>query len=431
MPSRILAFIACSLALAADADTLFVVGSVPVSSADAKAVQRLETLGQSVTVIKDSASTSASANGMDLIVISDSVAPGKVNSKFTLVAVPVIVYEPWVYDDLGMTGSDAGTHYGRASNQTALRMRDGHPLAAGLTGIATVGSSPASFSWGKPSAAAFVAATLKGNTAKATTFAYEAGALLASGISAPARRVAIHPNTGAVAAWNANGGKLFDAAIRWTLGEGPQPTVVRILPLGDSITRGRKGRWTYRRDLEASLAEDNCAFDYVGRSMGPDSGPGDPLVDRDHEGHGGYRTDEILAGLPLWLPGNTPDWVLLHIGTNDVLQGKNIQAARANISGIVDLLRGANPGVGVLLAQIIPNLPANEAVVVALNDAIVSLAAQKHTPASPVIVVDHYSGYSTFTNNFDDQIHPNASGEAMMAERWYQALRPQIAISCQ
>ena len=324
----------------------------------------------------------------------------------------------------------ASTDYGRAQNQTSLRMTGTHPLTGGLTGIVAVGSAASIFSWGRPGGAALVAATLRNNSARATIFGYEAGALLANGTPAPARRVALHPNSGAIDASNANGRKLFSAAVQWAKNDLPPAAVTRIFPLGDSITRGKVNHWSYRRNLEASLLGANCPFDLVGKQLGPGSGPGLPLVDRDHEGHSGFRTDQILAGLSSWLPGNVPDWTLLHVGTNDVLQGRSIAAARANISGIIDRLRQANPNVGILLAQVIPNLPSNEAAVAALNDAIVSLAAEKDLPSvSPVIVVDHYSGYSTFTHNYD-QIHPNDSGEAMMAGRWFEALLPRIADSC-
>ena len=158
-----------------------------------------------------------------------------------------------------------------------------------------------------------------------------------------------------------------------------------------------------------------CAFDFVGTQSGPTTGPGAPLSDRDNEGHSGLRTDQIrgsavqLAARQRARLGPGP------VGTNDVLQGTSITAARTNISQIIDKLRGANPNVGILLAQMIPNLPANESAVVALNDEIASLAAQKgHRSASPVIVVDHYSGYNTFNHNYD-QIHPNNAGEALMA----------------
>lgn len=418
------------LALAAHADTLFVVGAVPVSSGDSAVIERLESLGETVTVVKDSASTTSSANGMELVVISDSVAPGRVNNKFTGVAVPVLAFEPWLYDNLGMTGSVASTHYGRSGNKTQIRVIGTHPLAAGLSGVVTVSNSPVSQSWGKPGAAAVVAATLKGNSSKATIFGYEAGAELFNGTAAPARRVAVHLNSGATTAWNVNGRALFDAAVRWSIGAAPPPGgTVRIMPLGDSITRGRTDHWSYRRDLEAALRDAGCTFNFVGTQSGPGSGPGVPLVDRDNEGHSGLRTDQIRARMHNWLPGNGHDWALVHAGTNDVLQGTGISAARAELSRIIGKLRDANPNVGILLAQIIPNFPANEAAVVALNDEIASLAAETTTAASPVIVVDHYSGYNSSNHNYD-QIHPNDAGEAIMAVRWFDALRPRISSSC-
>jgi acyl-CoA thioesterase I len=427
----VFALVASSFALSARADALFVAGAVPVSSADATAVGRLQQLGHAVTVVKDSASTAASANGMALVIISDSVNPGNVSNKFTQVSVPVIVYEPWLYDNLGLTGAVATTDYGAASSQTQLRMTGTHPLTGGLTGKFAVASAASKFSWGKPGGAAVVAATLGTNSTRPAIFAYEAGASLFSGSPAPARRVAFYPNTGAINSWTSNGQKLFDAAVQWAGNGGPPPAAaVRILPLGDSITAGSAGHWTCRRDLEAALTGANCSFDLVGSRFGPTSGPGSPLFDRDHEGHGGYKTYRIRTELPQWLPGYEFDWALIHVGTNDVLQGVSLSAIRSNISSIIGTLRAANPNVGILLAQIIPNRPVHEAAVAALNDAIVALAAQKNQPSvSPVIVVDHYSGYSTFTHNYDE-IHPNEAGEALMAERWFQALLPRIAEHC-
>lgn len=428
-----LAAFACGCAFSAGADTLLVVGAVPISNGDSQARNRLQSLGQTVTVVADASSTTASASGQDLVVISDSVAPNKVGNKFSLVSVPVLVFEPWLYDNLGLTGPVARTDYGRSSLQSQLRMSGTHPLTGGLSGVVTVGTSSANLSWGKPGADAVVAATLKNNTSRPTIFAYEANALLANGTAAPARRVALHLNTGALVAWNANGRKLFDAAVFWALNESPPPPpsdVVRIMPLGDSITKGRNDHWSYRRDLEIALTDAGCIFDFVGSLSGPGSGPGVPLSDRDHEGHGGLRTDQIANRMHNWLPGNEHDWALVHAGTNDVLQGTSIAAARTNIGRIIDKLRGANPNVGILLAQVIPNLPENEGDVAALNDAIAAVATEKTMPSvSPVIVVDQYSGYSTFTHNYD-QIHPNDAGDALLAERWFQALLLQIANSC-
>ena len=198
--------------------------------------------------------------------------------------------------------------------------------------------------WGVPGADAAVAARLAGNAARAAVFGYEAGDTLADGSTTPARRVGFYvgpaagATPGAAEVWNANGRALFAAAVDWAL-SGPAPAaVLRILPLGDSITRGTGGFWSYRRDFAALLDADSCRYTMTGTEFGPPSGaPGAGDFDRDHEGHGGFRTDQILAALPAWLPGNTPDWVLLHLGTNDVLQGTSLAyqdtALRTTASG--------------------------------------------------------------------------------------------------
>jgi lysophospholipase L1-like esterase len=418
-------------ARAAGADTLFVAGAVPLSSGDTAVVTRLEALGESVTVVRDSTVTATSGNGRNLIVISDTVAPAKIANKLRHAPTPVIVFQPRLYDDFGMTGTVSGTDFGKSGLQTQVRVSGSHPLAAGLAGVVTVENSPANLSWGAPGPAAVVAATLKGNVGRAAVFGYEAGNLLKAGIAAPARRVGFYANIGATDAWNANGVSLFDAAVRWARDDDVSPPLetVRILPLGDSITHGRAQHWTYRRNLEIALEDAGCSFDYVGSQTGPANGPAPALSDRDNEGHSGLRTDEVRSRLHNWLPGNDHDWALIHLGTNDVLQGTSLAAARTNLSKIIDELRGRNSHVGILIAEIIPNLPANESAVVTLNDSIASLAAEKSTAASPVIAVDQYSGYNAAAKNYDG-IHPNDAGEASMAQRWADALLPRITSAC-
>ena len=202
------------------------------------------------------------------------------------------------------------------------------------------------------------------------------------------------------------------------------------MPIGDSITEGGGTVWSYRRDFEGALLAAGCSYDLIGSRFGPTSGPAPSLIDRDHEGYWGRRAGEVLSELQEAVPGSAPDWALIHLGTNDVLQGASLASAQASIGLIIDLLRTENPSIGILLAQIIPNHPSSEADVVALNGLIASLATAKHqSGVSPVILVDQYSGYSTFVHNYDE-IHPNLIGESIMADRWFQALLPEIQGVC-
>jgi|GEM_PF-468349 len=195
---------------------LFVSVTNPATSADQALVNRLTTAGYAVTVRSESQATAQEALGKDLVIISDSVNSGNVNTKFRDVMIPVINWEPSLFDDMMMTGTTSGTHYGDLASQTQLNIVDaGHPLAAGLpAGLATTTSSPQLYFWGTPSANAVVAATLNGYPTRAAVFGYEAGATMV-GMKAPARRVGFF--NGSSAAFTANGWALYDAAVQWAL----------------------------------------------------------------------------------------------------------------------------------------------------------------------------------------------------------------------
>ena len=73
----------------------------------------------------------------------------------------------------------------------------------------------------------------------------------------------------------------------------PSDAMIRIMPLGDSITwgTGSSDQTGYRRSLFLSLTGAGYPVDFVGsRSNGI---PND--FDKFHEGHGGFRDDQVAA----------------------------------------------------------------------------------------------------------------------------------------
>jgi acyl-CoA thioesterase-1 len=216
------------------------------------------------------------------------------------------------------------------------------------------------------------------------------------------------------------------------------PPTVRILPLGDSITQASSNRRSYRYSLWTRLIDAGISFDLVGSQNS--NSRGNPVwpeynglsFDRDHEGHSGWRAEQILAGLPGWLEDYTPDIVLLHIGTNDAFDGQSTQSTAEEIKKIIDLLRNDNPRVTVLLARLIPIAnPDQNQRIIDLNNRIDRIAASKTTPESPVLVVDQNSGFDA-DQDTDDGIHPNLAGEEKIAEEWARAIikvLPQLATS--
>jgi acyl-CoA thioesterase I len=202
----------------------------------------------------------------------------------------------------------------------------------------------------------------------------------------------------------------------------PPPRATRIMPIGDSITQGNTQSDSYRRPLWKLFQDARLSVDFVGGERDNNGGPPpNPDFDLDHEGHWGWRTDEVLALLDASARAHRPDVALVHLGSNDVFQGQDNAGTLRELEAVVERLRGANPSVSVLLAQLIPTSRAGrDSQIVALNAGIAGLAARLNTPASRVVAVDQYSGFDA-ANETRDGTHPNPAGEAKMAQRWFAA----------
>lgn len=200
-----------SQALTVSGSALLVVGNTTLSAGDSALKQRLTGLGLTVTVKAATAVTTADGTGK-LVVISESVTSGDVNTKFRTSASPVVDMEPALFDDLAMTGTPT-TEYGIAANQTSILLlgTPGSPVGDVTVPMA---SSAKSFGWGRPGANAKRVATLATDTSAATIFAYDKGASMV-GLTAPARRVGWFATGDAAAAFNTSAWSLFDSSISW------------------------------------------------------------------------------------------------------------------------------------------------------------------------------------------------------------------------
>ena len=226
-----------------------------------------------------------------------------------------------------------------------------------------------------------------------------------------------------------------------------------VMPLGDSITHGTDcigdtradGRCFsdgyapdeetagYRQPLNESLIGSGYTFDFVG-SLQHGSMASPPLDDDDHEGHRGWNAFEIAWGLDMngsdgvfvWLEQNPADFILLHIGTND-LSSTN----ENNVAEILDEIdrwensANANP-VTVILARIIDWAP-NNPEVDALNNA-VEIMVNGRTNDN-IVIVDQQTGARlnyTIGADMSDKVHPNTSGYGKMADVWFNGLAPLL-----
>ena len=192
---------------------------------------------------------------------------------------------------------------------------------------------------------------------------------------------------------------------------------VRTMPLGDSITEGTQTPGGYRIGLWQRLAAGGYRTDFVGSQY---NGPGN-LGDHDHEGHPGWRIDQLDANITGWGNATTPRTVLLHIGTNDISQNYNVAGAPDRLSALIDKITGAAPGADVFVATLIPRANSQESASRTFNAALPGIVQSKVNAGRRVHLVDMHAALTTA--DLVDGVHPTATGYDKMAARWYAAMQ--------
>jgi lysophospholipase L1-like esterase len=202
---------------------------------------------------------------------------------------------------------------------------------------------------------------------------------------------------------------------------------IEIMPLGDSITKGVHGSTDnagYRNDLAELLDTQSVDYDFVG---GENDGSG---FDTDHEGHGGWRADEILAEINGWLNSHRPNIVLLHIGTNDISSDETPQNVRDEISAIIDAIYNFDPAIATILASVVPRADekdaTNDALVALLDDVVTDKVLNGVDVRYAPINEEFISNPSYAFDFLADDVHPNDIGYAIMANVFFDVIKSLI-----
>ena len=189
---------------------------------------------------------------------------------------------------------------------------------------------------------------------------------------------------------------------------------------------------SYRYELWKNLVDNNYNFDFVGRQK--DYGTYEEYsgeeFDNDHEGAGGYESEDVLATIDEILAAiSSPDIVLLSIGGNDLLDGGNLPSEPiANIVEIVGKLQSHNSNITVFLEQI---AAANaetmtNSLTTTLNDfnsQISSIADSLTTSSSKVIAIDMYSNFRE--SYLADDVHYNEAGAKFIADIYFGGIQSE------
>lgn len=206
--------------------------------------------------------------------------------------------------------------------------------------------------------------------------------------------------------------------------------VNKIMALGASRVEGNRPEFeSYRYELWKQLIENNWTFDFVGTQSDNSSYPtfNNQSFDTDHEGHGGWTSEDILGGVNEWITETeTPNIVLFSSpGGNDALQNLPYAQVYSNINAIIDIFQEANPNITILIEQLAPG----RSVIMTsqltsyfnqINQDVLSIALEQSNSSSKVIAVDMYTGFTDLM--LADEVHYNSSGADFIATQYYNIL---------
>ncbi|MGK4584206.1 FG-GAP-like repeat-containing protein [Kitasatospora sp. HPMI-4] len=202
-----------------------------------------------------------------------------------------------------------------------------------------------------------------------------------------------------------------------TTGPVTSPPLLKVMPLGDSITAGYQSSSGagYRLPLwNEAASQSRYRMDFVGTVQGG------AVQDPDNEGHGGTMIDDIRGQIDGYVTKDQPDVVLLHLGINDLDRGTDKAHAGDRMTALIDQIFADRPGVAVIVQGLLPTTPSVDSSLIASYNA--QLAQLQPTEQAAGHKYRYVAGPSLSAGQFADGLHPNDQGYARMAQTYYQAL---------
>jgi lysophospholipase L1-like esterase len=207
--------------------------------------------------------------------------------------------------------------------------------------------------------------------------------------------------------------------------------MVRILPLGASITQGVGGTHAgYRGPLDNLLDQKGVAHQLVGSST---ENPGPlPAEQRHHEGHPGFviasgtsGRDGIRDHIDAWLGGANPDIVLILLGSNDVDLDYKLNEAGERMRDLLARIRQLRPGAHTIVASLpLINNATTEARSIKYNAALEAVVEQQAAAGQKVSFVDVHAVVTPADKT--DNLHPNDAGYDKIGQVWLAEILKRI-----
>jgi hypothetical protein len=199
----------------------------------------------------------------------------------------------------------------------------------------------------------------------------------------------------------------------------PSRRVVKVMPLGDSITQVGGTNMGFKGYLLDKLLAARTRVDYVGSQVA--SGPSQ-LRDRQHEGHSGWQNSNFQPTVGGFVAKYGPDVIVLHIGTNDIRSNVDADTAITRLRDVLARIYAAKSNTHVVLAKIVRMNIGRDAVWQRYNSQVPGVVRELQAQGRRISLADLSA--SLTRADLPDGVHPTDLGHRKMANAFY---RPVLA----
>lgn len=221
------------------------------------------------------------------------------------------------------------------------------------------------------------------------------------------------------------------------VGSGP-----RIMIVGDSITQGSAGDYTWQYWLYEHLRADGVTPAMVGpygwlydnvTNRQKDESYANPHFEHANDAFWGltlFNEKTEIGGL---VTSYRPDYLLVLLGLNDLFwYGLSQPVMAANLADFISAARAADPRVRIVLGLLPPDIheranPVFAATVTGYNASIAATAARLSTTASPVAVAAD-GAHINIARDLWDGTHPNTNGQIRIAAAFADVLARRFGL---
>lgn len=231
----------------------------------------------------------------------------------------------------------------------------------------------------------------------------------------------------------------LDASLSDSNVANPADPPTKIMIVGDSITQGSAGDFTWRYYLDKQLRASGVHFDLVGtrddlfdnlENVQGSQAYADRDFDRDHDAVWGGSLQEAQKNVREHLLATQAEVLLVLLGTNDLTFFTDAPSSEQNLRVLIGNARAANDQLSFVLGRVLPKRGASAMFIAAaadLNQRLQTVATELGSARSPITIANTDEGYDTTLDTYDG-VHPNASGDQRIAAAFSDALGAALHI---